>query len=219
MTSPTPRSGRLSGDLLLYNSRASGKTFIQDVASGTVRELPLAWPAAFDASGTLVYSPASGDPKAQGLQTTVIDASTGAVVETLDGAPTSASAYLLLDGVRALARTNDGIVAALQGAPGCAGTAIYVDATVSQCVAGGVHGEVSPEGVVAVARSTGSTGPVYGPGFSMLSMDRFDIDVVSPHGQPRTVIHDALSPIDLTLTWSADGSHLLVLWPSGGGFK
>ena len=102
--------------------------------------------------------------------------------------------------MRALARTNDGIVAALQGAPGCAGTAIYVDATASQCVAGGVHGEVSPEGVVAVARRTGSTGPVYGPGFSMLSMDRFDIDIVSPHGQPRTVIHDALSPMNLTLT-------------------
>ena len=81
-----------SGGVLVYGSLSGGPSVFEDLEAGTSRELDLVWPVAFDASGTLLYSPAwSFDREATDIQTTVVDASTGDVVGQMPGTPPSDS--------------------------------------------------------------------------------------------------------------------------------
>ena len=204
------------GDMLLYPSSRRGATRLEDMARGTARDLELAWPVTFDQSGTLVYSPAwSPGPKERDLVTTIVEIATGKVLATVPGAPPTSH---LWTGSRAVSATPDGVFAALQQARGCDGTAIYRDGTLQQCVKGGREGQTGPQGLVAVARTTGTAGSARGPGFETTSIDRFDIDIISPSGQSQTVVSGAFSLLQAPLmVWNAGGTRLLVLWPRAVG--
>jgi hypothetical protein len=202
-------------DLLLHGSPLSEPAIIEDLAAGTSRKLELAWPAAFDRTGTLVYSPAwSPSSKSTGLSTTIVDGASGAAVATLPGAPPW---WFVWPGSVAVAAFPGGTFAVLQQAVGCSGTAIYIDDKMQQCVSDGVEGQIGPGGLIAVARQTGTVGPAYGPGFETVSIAQFDIDVIGPGGQVQTMVRGAVSFNAPLMVWNAEGTHLLVLWPRSIG--
>ncbi len=212
-----------SGDLLTYSTTANGKIArLDDLASGSSRELPIPWPVRFDASGHFLYSPAwATEPKSgpSTVSTSIMNVDTGKVLATLSGAP---PAEFLWTGASALTRygNSDGYVAVLQQAASCAGTAIYGEGVPQPiCVKDGVQGQVSPDGFrVAVARSTGTVGPVHGPGFSSTSLPRYDIEVVNlVGGGSRTVVSGAISFMPPLMLWNPAGTHLLIVWPQAGG--
>ncbi len=203
----------LRGDRLLY--RSGQQPVFEDLANGASRELDMVWPAAFDRSGSLVYAPAwAPSPKSTGLSTTIADSATGRVVAMMDGAP---SPWRLYTGSSAVAATPSGVIAALQGAPNCNGTAIYFDGALRQCVTDGVEGQIGPDGLVAVARKTGAVGPAFGPHFQTISIDQFDIDLVTVGGTVQTVARGVLSLQTPLMVWDPAGTHLLVLWPRSAG--
>jgi dipeptidyl aminopeptidase/acylaminoacyl peptidase len=194
---------------------------VEHLASGVEEDLPIPWPAAFDVSGTYLYSPSwARDPKGAALTprpTTIVDAATLQAVATLPGVPIP---YGIDRWPRVITRSADGYVAALQAAPGCEGTAIYREGSAQpQCVVGGRAGIVSPDGdFVAVARRTGVTGPAHGPGFETVEIDLYDVDVIDVEtGAVRTVVRDAPSFVPPHMAWNEAGSHLLVLWPRTAG--
>ncbi len=204
-----------TGDSLLHGSRLGGRPILEDLAAGTSRELDLVWPAAFDRSGTLVYSPAwSPGDKETNQSTTIIEAASGNVVAKLSGAP---SPWRLYTDSVPVAATANGVLAALQQAAGCAGTAIYLQGQLRQCVIDGAEANIGPGGIVAVARKTGSAGPASGPQFETVSIDRFEVDLVLPAGQVQTVVRGALSFQAPLMVWNAAGTHLLVVWPRSPG--
>jgi hypothetical protein len=209
-------------DLVAYSTSPHGTVArIEDLAAGTSRELAIAWPLRFDASGAYLYSPAwatvpkSGTPT---VTTTVIDVATGETLGTLPGGP---PAEFLWTGATAVthAAGSKGYLAVLQQASSCAGTAIYTeDSPQPRCIAGGAQGQIAPDGSrVAIARDVGKSGPVHGPGFSALSLPRYDIDVVDLSGGARTVVVGAISFAPPLMLWNAAGTHLLVLWPLAVG--
>jgi hypothetical protein len=206
-----------TGDQLLYNT-PDGGTLLLDLADGTTRELPIAWPAAFDTTGAYAYAPAwfvhvdeQKDPSAPDPSTMIVDLADGTIVATLSGA---APYTFLWESDIAVAATVRGVVAVMQGAEGCEGTAIYLDADVVRCIEGGVEGQIGPAGLVAVARETGPTGHVEGPWGGSLEGTRFAIDIIHPDGRIETVIEGAIS-LDAApgMTWNEAGTHLLVQWP------
>lgn len=210
-------------DLIAYSTAAHGTgARLDSLAAGTSRELAIAWPVRFDASGTYLYSPAwavapkSGPPT---VTTTVTDAATGKTLASLPGAP---PAEFLWTGTTAVTRAagSNGYLAVLQQAPSCAGTAIYTEGSPQpRCIAGGAQGQSAPDGLrVAVARDVGQVGPVHGPGFSAQSLPRYDIDIVNVvGGGGRTVVASAASFAPPLMIWNAAGTHLLVLWPHAVG--
>jgi hypothetical protein len=206
------------GDRLLYEVVANEPlTRLADLAAGTSTDLSLAWPVAFDTTGTFIYSPAYGySPKAPPPSTTIANATTGAVVATVAGAPPQSFGWS--PGIAVAAR-SESFVAALQGAPGCDGTAIYSGAgSPAECRKGGEEGRVAPDGLhIAVARVTGSTGPATAPGASALTITRYAIDVVTTGGRTTTVVGDAASFQAPLMVWNAPGTYLLVLWPHATG--
>lgn len=204
------------GTVLAYSSKAGSPTTVEDLASGTSREFALAWPVAFDLSGTLVYSPAwSPSLKAENLTTTMANLASGAIVARLDGAPPSWFTPLPATVVDASA--PGGLLVVLQQAPGCAGTAVYRSGALTQCISGGVAAELGRGGGIAVARKTGAVGPAYGPGFETVSIDQFDVDLVGTGSQPRNLVNGAISFQSPLMVWNAAGTHLIVLWPRSIG--
>jgi hypothetical protein len=187
-------------------------------AEGASRDLPIAWPAAFDASGGYAYSPSwlyrpdpEKDPGAPAPVTTIVEVASGAVVATLSGAPPDA--FLWTDDI-AVAGTGESFLAVLQGADGCDGTAIYRGTELVQCIDGGVEGQIGPGGLVAVARDTGPTGPLKGFWGESSSGTSFAVDVVRPDGSVQTVVEDSVSPEAAPMmTWNEAGTHLLIQWP------
>ncbi|TAJ21154.1 MAG: hypothetical protein EPO65_02005 [Dehalococcoidia bacterium] len=211
------------GDLLAYSTTANGKVArLEELAAGSSRELPIAWPVRFDASGLFLYSPAWATAPKSGpstVSTSIMRVDTGKVVATLGGAP---PAELLWTGGSAVARygNSEGYVAVLQQATSCAGTAIYGEGVPQPtCVKDGAQGQISPDGFrVAVARATGAAGPAHGPGFSSTSLPRYDIEVVNMvGGGSRTVVTGAISFIPPLMLWNPAGTHLLIVWPQAGG--
>gem|GEM_PF-3146734 len=210
-----------AGDLLVYSTvpHGTGARF-EDLVAGTSRDLAIAWPVRFDASGTYLYSPAwAAEPKSgpSTISTTIIEAASGKVVGTYSGAP---PAEFLWTGAAAVTRTRGGYLVILQQSTGCAGTAIYIEGVSShRCVTGGVQGTSTRDGaMVAVARRTGESGPIHGPQLSATSLPRYDIDVVdAATGARRTVATGAASFAPPLMLWNAAGTHLLVLWPHAVG--
>ncbi len=205
-------------DLLVYSSPPGTATVLLDPSAGTSRRMELAWPVAFDASGTLLYSPAwSTGPKEPAGTTTVIEIATGKVVASLAGAASwTRSQTWSRPPSPSVVVTPDGIMAALQGAPSCAGTAIYLGSKLQHCIVDGVDAALGSGGVIAVARHVGSTGRAKGPGFETLSLERYEIDVIQS-GRTRTVLRDVLSFGPPPMEWDAAGTRVLVRWPFSGG--
>ena len=196
---------------ILVHGASGAPSVLEDLPHGTVHTLPVAWPITFDPSGTIVYSLVWSAPTTRIATTTVVDVATGTVKSVLAGTAPSWSSWAPVTIVSA---TPSGIVSALQGAPGCPGTAIYVDASVKHCVLSGVEGRIGPGGLIAVAVKTGTLGPASGPGWGSVSATSYEILVVSPEGVIRARVTGAIS-VDLPplISWSPDGSRILVSWP------
>ena len=203
---------------LLARPSYDGSTILDDLTRGAMREIAgLAWPATFDRSGRYLYSPAFGGSSKDTTQTTsVFDLQSMSVVAALAGAPSPRD---LWTGHSVVAARGDSFTAALQGAPGCDGTTVYRGTQVQKCVAGSVGAAISPDGSrIAMARRTGSTGPVQGPGLQSVDASRFDIVMVdTATGAEKVVAKDAVSLELPRLIWKADSSYLLVKWPAAYG--
>ncbi|MGH2450735.1 MAG: hypothetical protein ACRDGE_05605 [Candidatus Limnocylindria bacterium] len=200
-------------DVLLYPG-SDLRTVLEDLQAGSAIVLEgLPWPAAFDPTGGYVYSPAWGDlPPSAGGSTAIYHIGTGRIVASLPGQPR------LLRGpiggpmrsytTPAVVGVEGGFVAALEGASGCGGTAIYSEAAITTCVAGATEPQISPDGTkVAVGREVG--GAVY---------EILVIDVAT--GAELMVIDATLAgdgfsgPIGHARPiWNAEGTHLLVWGP------
>ena len=205
-------------DILAYASPPGKATVLLDLGTGLARDLNLVWPAGFDASGTLLYSPAwSAGPKESGGTTTVLEVASGQVRVSLPGTPSwTRSQVWARRPTPSVLVTREGILTALQGAPSCEGTAIYQGSTLRQCIADGVDAAIGPGGIVAVMRRVGLTGRAHGPGFETVSLDRYEIDLVESGGR-RTVLRDVLSFGPPPMEWHSTGMYLLVRWPFSGG--
>jgi hypothetical protein len=192
---------------------------VDHLATGQSHELPVPWPVAFDPSGRLLYSLSFGwSSKVGGAETTLVDVATNRVVATLAGA----APYLEVFGgsPAAVAATGSGFVAALQGREACDGTAIYVDGpALALCVDDGAGAAVAPGGkFVAVARESGTSGPVTGPAFDAAEMALYAVDIFDVGaGTVTTVAQAAPGFAPPLLRWNAAGTHLLVLSPRSVG--
>jgi hypothetical protein len=204
-------------DRVLY-STAEGGTVLHTAETGTTTELAVAWPAAFDSSGAYAYSPAwhfhvsdDKDPNAPEPETTVVELASRSVVYVLAGAAPYAN---LWDNADAVGETPQGLLAVLQGADGCDGTAIYLDGELDRCVEGGREARIGPGGLIAVARDTGPLGNIQWPNGGALESREFAIDIVHPDGTLETVVEGAYG-LDAApgMTWNDAGTHLLVQWP------
>ncbi len=208
-------------DRIVYSLAAelAGPAVYEDLAAGSRRESPLPWPVAFDASGRYIYSPAWGPgPKASAGSTTILDADTFEKVLELPGAPPQWLSWR--NDAGAVVVGAGGPVAALQGAPGCNGTAVYAGSANARCVAGGTFGAPNPDGsFVVIAKLRGTLDHVKGPGFES-SMARYSIELMDVRtGDVRTVLPDVISwdyqaPI---ITWNEDGTHFVVVAPAATG--
>ncbi|NJD65674.1 MAG: hypothetical protein FIB00_10590 [Chloroflexi bacterium] len=209
-------------DRIVYSMGAelSGPAVYEDLGAGSKQQAPLSWPVAFDASGQYLYSPAWGpSPKADAGMTTIIDADTFDTVAELPGAApewlmwrTDAGAVVVGAG---------GPVAALQGAPGCDGTAVYAGSSTARCVDTGRFGAPNADGTfVAVAMLRGTAGHVKGPGFESLTMARYSIELMDVRTRDvRTLIPEVISwdyqaPV---IRWNAEGTHFVVVAPAATG--
>jgi hypothetical protein len=115
------------------------------------------WPARFDPTGRYLYSPAWAGPDRPSQRTSIFEVATGALVAEHPGVPEKRT-YLGIGGppldVSPVVASAGGVIAALQDAPGCAGTTIY--GAQRTCVAGASAPELSPDGSkVALVRATG----------------------------------------------------------------
>ncbi len=206
-----------AGDVLVYGSPPPGIARYEDLTAGVSRDLSIAWPVAFDTSGTLLYSPAwTYHPDGRPVATTIVEAATGEELATLSGAATVAFHY---PGGSALARRVDGFVATLRESIGCAGTAVFVPGIANpQCVSDAAEARLSPNGaLIAIAREVGKTGSVHGPAFEAASSTKYEIDIVVVGGKTRTVLTGLTSNAPPLMVWNAAGTHLLVLWPVSPG--
>jgi hypothetical protein len=202
-------------DRLVYSGE-QGVVVIEEVESGVEVQVPeLKWQASFDSTGRYVYSPSEPSPSKDSpgsVTTTIYDIAAGRVAATLPGYP----AYTRMVPFVPVGGTDEGFVAALEGPPGCNGTAIYADSRLVTCVADAVGPTVSPDGsIVALARKTGTTGRADFPGGGSQRLTVFDIVVVdAATGAERVVAKGALGQdLSLPLIWNADSTHILVRWP------
>jgi hypothetical protein len=199
-------------DQLVYAS-GQGLTIFEDVATGTTAELKdLPWPARFDASGRYLYTPSYGSaPRGQPLtSTTIFDVQNRRVAATLPGVPPYQNLYLDFVPVTG---TLGGFAAALQGAPGCDGTALYADSRLVKCIVGGVGPSFSPNGRwLALARRTGGDVDYGRAIYDILLVD-------AATGAERVLASGAVghNPYPLPSLWNATSTHLLVCWPFAYG--
>jgi hypothetical protein len=209
-------------DRIIYSQAAelSGPAMYEDLTSGSTQRSPLPWPVAFDASGQYLYSPAWGpSPKADAGMTTIIDAGSFDTVADLPGA---APEWLMWrNDAGAVVVGAGGPVAALQGAPGCSGTAVYAGSATARCVEGGRFGAPNADGTyVAVATLVGTVGHVKGPGFESITMARYRIELMDVRtGDVETLIPEVISwdyqaPI---IGWNEGGTHFVVVAPAATG--
>lgn len=174
------------------------------------------WPARFDPTGTYIYSPAWPGAVGGPPRTRVFDVATGALVAELPGLPESRT-YVGIGGppVQAwpVVGVAGGFVAALQGAPECAGTVIY--ATGRTCVPRASAPEFSRDGsMVALLRPTGDVVT------TQKCRSCFVVEVVViDTGSGREIATSSRSirlPVEsearrwVRHVWNTDGTHLLV---------
>jgi WD40 repeat protein len=205
-------------DVLLYKS-AEARVAMEDLPAETMQVLDnLAWPAAFDPSGEVIYTrsfvPPDKDPAP--VTTTFVRTSALDTTSQLDGGIESLT--LFRDNHHPVVGTP-AIVAALAGASGCDGVQIYAAGDKVTCILDGRGATISPDGAkVAVARITGTTGLVSYPGGGSVSLNVFEIVVINVKSGAETVVaSDAVSDQPPIITWNEGASHLIVEWPAFAG--
>ena len=202
-------------DVLLYPA-GDGSAVIEDLEQGTREGLMhVPWPVRFDTSGSFFMTLA---PRGGPNQTTVFETSSRTQVAELSGAAAYQVPYgnLLLKFVP-LAAGGGSFVAALGGAPGCGATSVYQGGTLIACVEGAHGPSISPDGSqVVLARKTGTSGHVEGPGFGSVGMDIYDIGLLDVATGAETVLASGAlggNPYPTPAFWNEAGTHLLVTWP------
>lgn len=198
-------------------------TVLEDFDAGTTRQLDdLPWPAAFDPTGTYIYSPAwwTGASNDTGpvppARTTIADATTGEVIATRAGAPPWERVW------GEPGHPVVAVVAALPNSEDCDGTVVYdVGDSTGACVEGAVAAAFSPDRtLVAFARETGRTGPITGPSDleSYNGLPTWQIAVFDRMtGETTVVAEDAAGGQFPDLTWNEASTHLLIRWPNRFG--
>ena len=199
------------GPRLLY-SPDGARVVLEDLGEGTRVDVPdFQWPAAFDVTGQLIYSPAFDRRSSVAPSTTVIDASSLTPVAEVGGAP---SFNLALISRPPIGLRDDGVVLALERAPGCiAGTTVYAPAIPEgRCFDNSIGAAVSADGSF-VAMATHAPGTL-DAGVPV----RFDIIVFEIRtGEVRTVATEARSRFEPLIQWNREGTQILVVWPFAFG--
>lgn len=200
-----------SGTRLLYSDDGR-RLLLRDFAANDPVEVPgLRWPATFDATGAVIYSPAYAAPEDTG-STTVVDTTTFSTLAEVSGAPGTFAFWFAQS---AVSLSPHGPVIAVQQAPDCrSGTTIYAPAAPDgRCFDDAVGATVAPDGRhVAIAVRTGDP-----PSHSTTS--EYQITLVdSATLEPIATIEGARSfDIPPRIEWNTAGTHLLVTWPQARG--
>ncbi|PKN82384.1 MAG: hypothetical protein CVU47_03265 [Chloroflexi bacterium HGW-Chloroflexi-9] len=200
-----------AADMFLAH-QAGGATALFDAPTGAARLVPLAWPAGFDASGSLAYSPTAaftGGP----AETRVLDLATGLVVVDLPGAAPPAATWT---GDVVVAASVEGVTAAL-GTADCAGTVVYATGPDGVCLEGAGGGVPSPDGTrVALARPAPQGARVMAGGALLREYEVILYEVAT--GAVEVVADGAFSgPTPPALRWHIGGDRLLVVAPHFAG--
>jgi hypothetical protein len=207
-----------ASDQLLYPND-NGSTTFEDLPADSRRELPeLVWPARFDLSGAFAYAPAWSTAKAPPATTTILDLHSGDI-DSLPGRIGRPSVYAPVDAVTNIAGMA---MAALEQAPGCDGTAVYVGATLRFCEQGAVAPAFSPDGsALALLRRTGDIGRYDSPSISALFGAIYEVVLVDLRsGAERVVATNVIGNSDiypLPARWNDIGTHLLLQYPFAYG--
>lgn len=196
--------------LLLVRGGAESAVLVHAL-NGEATTLPIAWPAAFDPSGTLAYSPTAGPPSASPdagpTVTSVLNIKTLEITE-LEGTPPS---WYLRWGVHAVSAMGSRFIAVLES-PDCDGTVLHLPDVPPACIEG-ARGAVPARNGTAVAFALlvpGEERVVQGTEFS-----RYDIAVLDvTTGEIDVVAEGAYSgELPPRIQWSEFGDLLLVTWP------
>ncbi len=194
----------------------AGDAVLFDPQSGVRTPLPARWPVAWDAGGELLYSPPWGPGESMAVLTPA-----GEVLAELSGTPSWIN--LWNDRTPLVATSPRSFVAALEGGADCSGVTVYASGlgSAGSCIAGGTAAVVSPDGrfvAVPIEREHGILAS-YGAGeYGGVSLTRYDVALVEvATGNATTVVADLISNEPPDLTWSEDGSHLLVRSPATYG--
>lgn len=190
-----------------------GQAVLADASTGERTALPIGWPATFDSTGTLAYSPSAGFRQDELQVTSVVDLATLEVADVDGMAPWQ---HLWVGDVAVSALDpGDGFTAALQQRD-CAGTVVHSTGIASRCVEGAYGGTPSWNGrQVAFALLVPGEDVVFkGTRFS-----RYDIAVLDVQsGDVEVVAEGAYSgPLPPRIQWSRFGDLLLVTWPQFAG--
>lgn len=190
-----------------------GQAVLANAATGERTALPIGWPATFDATGTLAYSPSAGFHQDEPEVTSVVDLTTFEVSDIEGLAPWQ---HLWVGDVAVAAQDpGDGFTAALEQRD-CAGTMVYSNGIAPTCVEGAYGGTPSWSGrQVAFALLVPGEDVVFkGTRFS-----RYDIAVLDVQsGDVEVVAEGAYSgPLPPRIQWSRFGDLLLVSWPQFAG--
>lgn len=180
-----------------------------NAVSGERTTLPIDWPARFDATGTIAYSPSGTLRHYEGVVTTVVDLATSEVSEVSGAAPLS---YLWSGAIAISARDRGGGFTASLVADACAGTTVHSTGFPSRCIQGAYGAAPSWNGQqVAFARLVPGADVV----FNGTRFSRYDIAVMDVEtGNIEVVAEGAYSgPLAPRIQWGRFGDVLLVTWP------
>lgn len=200
-----------------YIAPSDRGSFIERLPSGErVALADLSWPARFDDTGELAYSPGgqytlSEDGWSAGPreETVIASARTGEVLERWTGAP---ELWPMERGVSWVSEAGTGVAALLERVPGCEGTTVHHPSLPEGRCLEGARGTVfSPDGArVAFGR------PVpLDPSWA-----RWEIVVSGVDGADESVLAsyeahpDEMPPL---IRWHPEGGLILVLWPGPSG--
>jgi len=202
-----------SRPLLLVRGEDESAVLV-DAATGERTTLPIGWPARFDATGTLAYSPSSALRRGEAPITSVVDIATLEVTEVAGLAPWR---HLWWDNVAVAARYHgDGFTAALEQED-CAGTVVHSTGVASRCVEGAYGGTPSWDGQQVAFAMRLPWEDVRRNGTRFVRYDIAVLDVAT--GDIGVVAEGAYSTDDLPprIQWSRFGDLLLVSWPQALG--
>lgn len=213
-----------SRDELLIPSGA--QTAILDAATGERRELALAWPARWDASGTTLYSPAWGPVAVS--ETTIMQAARGTELATVAGTPSWIGIWTEMSNVSGIG--GGGYTAALEAAGQCEGTTIWTTLRGDPvCVQQGYGAAVSPDGtqVAVMVVVDEEDGPFLTPGndnprlmmrYRMVIVDAATGDIEQVDGSDvHAYPAEAGRQFPPALEWNDAGTHVLLRAPASYG--
>lgn len=190
-----------------------GRALLVDASTGERTSLPLDWPARFDATGTLAYSPAAAHPADGAEVTAVLELANLEVTEVPGVAPWS---HLWDDAIAVAARDRgDGFTASLV-AEDCAGTVVHSTGVASRCIEGAYGATPSWNGQqVAFALLVAGEDVVFnGTRFSRYDIAVMDVETGDIEVVAEGAYSGALAP---WIQWGRFGDVLLVSWPHFAG--